>query len=321
MVKCPPNTRLLSKTVVTKRTMDHWDELRMFFAVAKGGTVRAAADALSMNHATIIRGVGRLEQRLKTKLFDKLPNGYRLTDAGAEIIDLAGDMSDAATKIETRIFGRDENVSGPLRLTLPVSFATDLLMPMLAEFRATYPDIGLEIVGTGTVANLTNREADVALRVALGQGTPPDNLYGSKLCGFHTGFYTHRERIDAVEAELAWLLGPGESVPTDWSPIGGISMSATPIRFSEMRSRMAAARTGMGITSLPCFVGDADPLLARVPGSPVIHKGDVWLLTHGDTRQTKRVRLLCDNIRAVMREVAPRVEGMAGDTAAAEFIY
>jgi DNA-binding transcriptional LysR family regulator len=50
--------------------MDHWDELRMFLAVAEDGTVRAAADALGVNHATIIRGIGRLENKLNSKLFE-----------------------------------------------------------------------------------------------------------------------------------------------------------------------------------------------------------------------------------------------------------
>lgn len=293
--------------------MDHWDELRMFLAVAGGGTVRAAADSLNMNHATILRGIGRLENRLNTKLFDKLPSGYRLTDAGADIVTLARQMSDASAQIEARIFGRDQSVSGPLRLTLPVSFATDLLMPVLTDFQATYPDIALEIIGTGTVANLSNREADVALRVTLGQSTLPDNIYGRRLCGFHTSYYAQRERVTAPDAQLAWLLGLNESIPAGWSPDGGIRMSATPIRFAEMRSQVAAAQAGMGITMLPCFVGDADPLLSRVPGSLSVHVGDVWLLTHSDTRQTRRVRLLCDAIYSCMRRAAPRVEGRALD--------
>ncbi|MCO5734846.1 LysR family transcriptional regulator [Rhizobium sp. SSA_523] len=288
--------------------MDHWDELRMFLAVAKGGTVRAAADALDLNHATVLRGVARLELRLKTKLFERLPSGYRLTSAGADIVDLAAQMSEASTKIEAKIFARDQSVSGPLRLTLPVSFATDLLMETLTEFRSTYPDIALEIIGTGTVANLSNREADVALRVVLGKGSPPENLYGSRLCGFHMAYYGCRDRLGNVLSPLAWLLGPGELIPGDWVP-EEIDMAATPVRFSEMRSKLHAARAGMGITLLPCFVGDADLSLSRVPGSPIIHAGDVWLLTHVDTRQTLRVRLLCDRIRASMRGVSAMVEG------------
>lgn len=281
----------------------------MFQAVAKGGTVRAAADALDLNHATVLRGIARLEQRLKTKLFEKLPSGYRLTSAGADIVDLAAQMSEASTKIEGRIFARDQSISGPLRLTLPISFATDILMETLTGFRSSYPDIALEIIGTGTVANLSNREADVALRVVLGNGSPPDNLYGSRLCAFNTAFYVRRAGAGGVLPALAWLLGPGEDIPRDWTPGEGIELAAIPVRFSEMRSRLHATRAGMGITLLPCFVGDADPLLSRVPGSPVIHTGDVWLLTHVDTRQTLRVRLLCERIRDTMRTVSARVEG------------
>ncbi|HEY0124071.1 MAG TPA: LysR family transcriptional regulator [Rhizobium sp.] len=294
--------------------MDHWDEVRMFLAVAEGGTVRAAADALAVNHATIIRGVGRLEEKLNTKLFDKLPSGYRLTDAGADIVELAGQMSTASSQIEAKIFGRDQSVSGPLRLTLPVSFATDLLMPTLVDFRAAYPDIALEIIGSGSVVNLGNREADVALRVVVGGGTPPDNLYGTRLCEFHTGFYVHQNLVKTRSTPAAWLLGTNEVVPSDWHPEGGIRMTTTPIRFTEMRSQFEAARAGMGITFLPCFLGDADPMLVRVPGSPATHTGDIWLLTHGDTRRTKRVRLLCDHLRTAMQGLAARMAGQIEDT-------
>ncbi|SDO81939.1 LysR family transcriptional regulator [Aureimonas jatrophae] len=291
--------------------MDHWDELRMFLAVAEGGTVRAAADALDVNHATIIRGIGRLEDRLETKLFDKPSTGYRLTDAGADVVDLARQMSTASSQLEARIFGRDQSVSGPLRLTLPISFATDLLMPTLAAFRAAYPEIALEIIGSGAVANLGNREADVALRVVVGGKSPPDNLYGTRLGAFHTGYYVHRSLLadGASASAAAWLLGADETVPTTWQPGGGLRMASTPIRFAEMRSQFEAARAGMGITHLPCFLGDADPDLVRVPAGPISHVGDIWLLTHADTRQTKRVRLLCDHIRSAMRGLAGRLAG------------
>jgi DNA-binding transcriptional LysR family regulator len=289
--------------------MDHWDELRMFLAVADGGTVRAAAEALEVNHATIIRGIGRLEQRLETKLFDKPSSGYRLTGAGADVVDLVRQMSMASSQLEAKIFGRDQSVSGPLRLTLPVSFATDLLMPTLARFRATYPDIALEVIGSGAVVNLGNRDADVALRVVVSDKARPENLYGSKLGEFYTAYYCHRNLMMDSSQPVAWLLGTNEISPSDWQPEGGISMATIPIRFTEMRSQFEAARAGMGVTLLPCFLGDADPLLDRVPGAPIVRAGEIWLLTHADTRQTKRVRLLCDHIRAVMRVSAGLMAG------------
>ena len=91
-------------------------------------------------------------------------------------------------------------------------------------------------------------------------------------------------------------------------------MAPTPIRFAEMRSQFEAARTGMGISLLPCFVGDVDPTLSRVPGSPVMHLGEVWLLTHSDTRRTKRVRLLCDHVRRATLGFADRLAGHIEDT-------
>lgn len=298
---------------VKKRTnapMDHWDEVRMFLAVAEGGTVRAAADLLEVNHATIIRGIGRLEEKLNTKLFEKLASGYRLTEAGSDIVELAAQMSTASAQIEARIFGRDQSVSGLLRFTLPVSFATDLLMPTLVDFRATYPEIALEILSSGSVMNLGNREADVALRVVVGGATPPDNLYGARLCEFHVGFYIRRDFMTSqARKSVAWLLGPNETAPTDWEPGDGIRMGSTPIRFAEMQSQFEAVRAGMGVSLLPCFLGDADPMLVRVPGSAVSHIGDVWLLTHSDTRRTKRVRLLCDQVRTAMQGFAARMAG------------
>ncbi|WP_296950337.1 LysR family transcriptional regulator [uncultured Massilia sp.] len=283
----------------------------MFLAVAKGGTVRAAAHALDVNHATVLRAIGRLERKLDTRLFEKLATGYRLTEAGGAIVDLAAQMAATSAQIEARVFGRDQDVSGPLRFTLPVSFATDLLMPTLTAFRERYPDIALEVLGSTSVVNLGNREADVALRVVVGKAMPPDNLYGKRLCAFRVAFYASRALVDARSpAPVAWLLGRDEVVPADWTPGGGMTMAATPVRFTEMRSQFEAARAGMGVSLLPCFLGDADPALVRVAGGPVRHVGDVWLLTHGDTRRTKRVRLLCDAVSTFIRENADRLAGV-----------
>ncbi|MGK8639352.1 LysR family transcriptional regulator [Brucella anthropi] len=292
--------------------MDHWNEVRMFLAVAQGGTVRAAADALDVNHATIIRGISRLEETLETKLFDRLASGYRLTDAGSDIVELAGQMATASSQIEARIFGRDQRVSGPLRFTLPISMATDLLMPSLADFKAAYPDIGLEILGSTSMINLVNREADVALRVVVGGKTPPDNLYGTRLCQFHMAFYIHRNLMTQPSpASATWLLGPNENVPSDWESATGIKMAANPVRFAEIGSQFQATRAGMGISFLPCFLGDSEPKLIRVPGTASSCVGDIWLLTHSDTRQTRRVRLLCDHVRRAIQGFVGLLNGQA----------
>ena len=74
---------------------------------------------------------------------------------------------------------------------------------------------------------------------------------------------------------------------------------------------VAAVRQGLGITTLPCFVGDADPLLARVPGTDLHLYGTLWVLTQGETRKTKRVRMFTEHVSGRLAAYAPLLAGMS----------
>src|ERR1700748_292574 len=161
--------------------MIDWDDVRYFLAAARGGSVRAAAKSLGVNHATVLRRIAQLEERLGAQMFEKLPSGYRLTAAGDEVLELANQMEASSHQLETRVFGRDQGVRGLLRVTLPPPLATRLLMPDFAEFARLHPDIEMEISSSGELANLTNREADVAIRVVYDRKTLPLNLHGQAL--------------------------------------------------------------------------------------------------------------------------------------------
>src|SRR3569623_3016028 len=146
-------------------TMIDWDDVRYFLAVGRGGSVRAAAERLWVTHTTVLRRIAQLEERLGAHMFEKLPSGYRLTAAGEEVLELANQMEASSHQLETRVFGRDQSVRGLLRVPLPPFLATHLLMPDIADFARLHPDIEIEIVSTGEVVYLTNREADVAIRM------------------------------------------------------------------------------------------------------------------------------------------------------------
>ncbi|HEX3677862.1 MAG TPA: LysR family transcriptional regulator, partial [Sphingomicrobium sp.] len=160
--------------------MIDWDDIRYFLAVARGESVRTAAERLEVHHSTVLRRIAQLEERLGAQMFEKLPLGYRLTTAGEEILDFAKQMEASSLQLETQIFGRDQSVRGLLRVTMAPTIATHLLMPDLAEFARLHPDIEIEIVSSGELANLTNREADVAIRVVYDRKTLPLNLHGLK---------------------------------------------------------------------------------------------------------------------------------------------
>ena len=65
------------------------------------------------------------------------------------------------------------------------------------------------------------------------------------------------------------------------------------------------------MTTLPCFVGDADPLLVRVPGAGLHPYGTLWLLTQGETRKTERVRLFTEFVSRRLAVYAPCLAGLS----------
>jgi DNA-binding transcriptional LysR family regulator len=295
--------------------MMDWDDVRYFLAVAREGSVRAAADRLEVTHSTVLRRIAQLEERLGAQMFKKLPSGYRLTDAGEEILEFAEQMEASSNRLETRVFGRDQSVRGRLRVTLAPTLATHLLMPDFADFARLHPEVEIEILASGELVNLTNRRADVAIRVVYDRSTLPLNLHGLKGPELFGGVYMSRDLLTAWRAGAAdrirWIVISQHGI-SDWAREGEVPTAEVPFKTTDGEAQIAAVRQGLGMTVLPCFVGDADPLLARVPGT-VLHKhGTLWLLTHGETRKTKRVRLFTEFVSRRLSAYAPLTAGLAG---------
>jgi DNA-binding transcriptional LysR family regulator len=291
-----------------------WDDVRYFLAVARGGSVRAAAAQLGVNHSTVLRRVAQLEERLGAQMFEKLPSGYRLTAAGEEVLELAEQMEASSHQLETRVFGRDRSARGLLRVTLPPFLATHLLMPDFADFARVHPDIEMEIVESGELANLTNREADVAFRIVSDRKTLPLNLHGLMGPKVFGGVYISRDRLAAwrtgVPDPLRWIVIDIHGI-ADWAREGEVRTTGVPFRTPDAEAQIAAARQGIGMTTLPCFVGDADPQLVRAPGTALHMGGTLWLLTQGQTRKTKRVQLFTEFVARRLAAYAPLLAGLS----------
>ena len=294
--------------------MTDWDDVRHFLAVARSGSVRAAAVRLEVNHATVLRRIAQLEERLGARLFEKLPAGYRLTDAGEEVLGFAEQMEASSHELETRVLGRDQGLRGRLRVSLAPPLATHLLMPDFAEFARLHPEIEMEVVSSGELANLTNREADVAIRVVYDRKTLPLNLHALKGPEVFGAVYISRDRLAAWRAgrrePLRWIVISAHGVPA-WASGGELQTAEPPFRVTDAEAQIAAVRQGIGIVTLPCFMGDADPSLARVPGGELHMYGVLWLLTQGETRKTKRVRLFTQFVSQRLNARAPLLAGLS----------
>jgi molybdate transport repressor ModE-like protein len=294
--------------------MIDWDDVRYFLAVARGGSVRAAAERLGVNHSTVLRRIAQLEEHLGAQMFEKLPSGYRLTEAGEEVVELAEQMEASSNRLETRIFGRDQGIRGLLRVTLAPTLATHLLMPDFADFARLHPDIEMEILPSGELANLTNREADIAIRVVYDRKTLPLNLHGLKGPDLFGGVYISRDRLAAWRAgapdPVRWIVVSQNGI-SDWAREGEVRAAGVPFKTTDGETQIAAVRQGLGMTILPCFVGDADPLLVRAPGAGLHMHGTLWLLTQGETRKTKRVRLFTEFVSRRLAAYAPLLAGLS----------
>lgn len=289
-----------------------WDDVRIFLAVARQGSVRAAAGRLKLNHSTVLRRIALLEERLGARLFDKLPSGYRLTTAGDEVLGSAQEMEASSSRLETTIFGRDQSARGVLRVTMAPSVATHLLMADVADFARVHPEVEIDILSLYQPVNLTNREADVALRVVHDRGALPPNLHGLPGPEVFGGVYATPGLLEAAQigegAPIRWIIRDADEV-ADWAHAGDLQQSEVPLRVSTPDAELAAARLGMGVVTLPCFVGDTEPLLMRVPGTPLRLHGALWMLTQSETRRTKRVRLFTEFMAGRLTAQAPLLAG------------
>ncbi len=292
--------------------MIDWDDVRHFLAIARGGSVRAAAERLGVNHATVLRRVAQLEERLGARLFERLPSGYRMTGAAEEVLGLAEQMEASSNQLESRILGRDQGVRGPLRVTMAPTIATHLLMPDLAEFARLHPEVEISVLSLDEPVNLTNREADVAVRVVYDRSTLPPNLHGLKGPELFGGVYLSRDLLAAWRTgeveRVRWIVKDNIGLP-DWARRGEVPAAEVPFRTTDADAQIVAVRRGLGMTTLPCFVGDADPRLARAPGTALHLHGTLWLLTQGETRKTKRVRLFTEFVSGRLASYVPLLAG------------
>jgi DNA-binding transcriptional LysR family regulator len=180
----------------------------------------------------------------------------------------------------------------------------------------------MEIAPSGELLNLTNRDADVAIRVVYNRATIPLHLHGLKGPELFGGVYMSGDLHAAWRAgghdPVRWIVAGPDDI-ADWAREGEVRASGVPFKTTDGETQIAAVRQGLGMTILPCFVGDADPLLVRSPGSGLYMHGTLWVLTQGETRKTKRVRLFTEFMSRKLAMHAPLFAGRSSERVDGEF--
>lgn len=288
--------------------IDNWDDLRLFLAVARAGSLSGAARAVGVNHSTVFRRIGAFEDSLGVRLFDRLPSGYALTAAGEEMQASAERVEAEIAALDRRVTGQDLRLSGVVRITTVDMLAQGLLPRHLVAFRRAYPDIEIELTVGNATLSLTRREADVALRVG---NQPSDTLVGRRVGRLVFAVYGSAQASNATAplAEQPWIGFDAEHAPLVRSLAEFLPEVRPAFRVNSVAAAIAATKTGIGLATLPCGLADPEPGLMRVADLPDDFTLDLWLLTHEDLRRTARIRAFMDFLAEGIANEAALLEG------------
>jgi len=289
-----------------------WNDLRTVLAVARAGGAGAAARRLGVHPSTVFRRLNALEESLGARLFEHRPEGYLATPAGEEICAAAERMEAEIAVLGRRLAGQDLRPSGTVRVTTTETLI-DLLTPHFAAFRAGHREIELHVVVADRFFDLTRHDADVAIRPT---NDPPETLVGRRLATIATAVYGARDyltgRPDAHDLSLHDWIGLDETLAhlaaARWLRRTA-QRAATPYRVNSLTAAVAAAKAGLGLAALPCYLADGEPALKRVTPPLAELDSALWILTHEDLRQVARVRVFLD---AMAEGLAPAKGLLAG---------
>jgi DNA-binding transcriptional LysR family regulator len=277
-----------------------WDDFRYVKAIADTRSLAGAAELLGVNHSTVFRRLGQIEQQLGSRLFERGRAGYAPTTCGEQMVELAERMGDDIVSFERTVTGQDLRPSGELRITTSDVLLLHFLGDVLIGFRRAYPEIALDVVVSNQRLNLSKRDADVAVRATYHN---PDPLSGNKI------------------ARIAWaVFGPAALATQSFDPTIDAQRhdwlrehageKRIVYKINTMIGLAEAAAGGVGLALLPCYVGTAVAGLAQLsPPLPEL-EGELWLLTHPDLRNTARVRAFLDYCAEAIARRRRLIEGL-----------
>ena len=242
----------------------------------------------------------KLEQDLGVRLFDKVPSGYALTIEGEGLLQAANRMEREVLLVDGTLSGKDLQPSGSLRVAAIDNMATTVLMPMFAGFSREYPNVTLHIMVSNSDVSLAQREADVAIRLT---NTPPDTLIGKRVVTVASAVYGGREYLENLResgGEPDWLGVECCAFHRSWTKQ---ECSDRPHQFcvDDTLLTQAALREGLGVSILPCFMGDPEPALMRCSDPRPEWDLGLWILLHPDLRRSARVLAFRDYMADAMQ--------------------
>jgi DNA-binding transcriptional LysR family regulator len=277
--------------------MENWDEVRTAFQVARIGTVSGAADVLGVHHATVIRHIDALEQRLGVKLFQRHARGYTATEAGQDLMQVAAATDDQFTQLAGRIRGQGEGVSGDLVVTSLIMLSP-ILTPVLAKFRRENPDLTVRFLTGDRLFRLEYGEAHVAIRAGEAPNQPDNVVQPFVNQTMHlvaAPSYIAQYGLPDGMNDLAdhWFIGHDSAesrAPFNRWLTEKVPQNRIVFRTTDHRAMFDAVLEGAGVGFVTTWALKRHPELVEIIPSEDAWSGPLWLVTHVDLHRTTKVQ-------------------------------
>ena len=266
-----------------------WDDLKAVLHVVRKGTLAAAATELGVNYTTVARRIARAERALGTVLFDRLADGYRPVEAALVVARHASEMETQSLAVIRGIAGRDGRLSGKLTVTAPQLLVGPHLTEVIRTFSQTHPEVDLHLRASNNLADLSRREADLAIRISR---TPGDALKGLRLTEQHSASFASPDWAEQIkntpERTIDWVVYDALGTP----PKGldpRFQNNRVVMTCDDMTAMVGAAQAGLGVVRMPVFLGRATPGLVQVPVLPAQPYAEIWVVAHADVWASAKV--------------------------------
>ena len=286
-----------------------WDDIRIFLVCCKEPSFRRAADKLNVSPSTVVRRIDQLEEALKTRLFDRLPEGVVLTPEALAIKASAQNMEKSLFELVHKRNQSDETVKGQVSISITEGLGTYWLMPRLVEFQRQFPSLILNVQCAMKSADVLRLEADVAIQFE--RPSNPD-LIVAKIARLHVYPFASQEYIDlygrpkklsdAQKHRFVLQAAPQLQEEKVWAKKLGINSldELIGIRTNSSTALFYAVERGAGIGVLPTY---ATALKAQViPIDMMVQNSlDIWLTYHPSVKKIPRKSMVIEWLRSIFK--------------------
>lgn len=293
--------------------MFDWDDVRVFLAAARTGTLAAGGVRLGMDPATVGRRIARLETSLKATLLIRSKAGLALTAAGAQLLE-TGTRAEAAMEAAGSV-GLPDRIAGTVRISVAEGFGTAVVAPALAALRAERPHLTIELAASSGFLSTSRREVDMAVTLSAPDGA---RVIVEPLTPYQLALYASPGYVAAKGAPVATddlrdheIVGYIDDLiyAPELRYLDEISPGLTPrLASSSIRAQREIIAGGGGIGVLPCFMADG---LVRVMEQVILERR-FWLSTHRDIYATARMRAVRNWVRTLCETHSNRLSPVGG---------